>query len=83
MAVVCAATTRGAAGDSGAAHGAAGVTVAVRGQQVSIWPRVAQQASSRPHGAQIPEGLLVRAEERQVARSPGEPLGRAGRPPWW
>jgi hypothetical protein len=62
-------------------------------QQVLVWPRVAQlgtlepreaqQASSRPHGAQITEGLPVRAEEPQVARSPEEPPGRAGMPPWW
>jgi hypothetical protein len=30
-------------------------------------PREVQQASSRPHGAEIPEGLPVRVEEPQVA----------------
>jgi hypothetical protein len=60
-------------------------------RQVSVWlhlaqwgmtgPREAQQASSRPHEAEIPEGLPVWAEEPQGARSPGEPPRRAGRPP--
>jgi hypothetical protein len=62
-------------------------------QQVSVWPHVAQrgipgpretqQASLRPHGAEIPEGLSVRAEEPQVAQSLREPSGRAGKLPWW
>jgi hypothetical protein len=46
-------------------------------------PCEAQQASSRPHGAETSEGLPVQAEEPQVARSPGEPLGWADKPPWW
>jgi hypothetical protein len=73
--------TRGAVGDSGVAP------------QVSVWlrlaqwgmtgPHEAQQASSRPHEAEIPEGLTVWTEEPEGVRSPGEPPGRAGRPPWW
>jgi hypothetical protein len=39
-------------------------------------PREAQQALSRSHGAEIPEGLSVRVEEPQVSRSPGEPQSR-------
>jgi hypothetical protein len=62
-------------------------------QQVLVWPRVAQlgtlgpreaqQASSRPYRVEIVKGLPVRAEEPQVVQSPGEPPGRADRPPWW
>jgi hypothetical protein len=62
-------------------------------RQVSVWlrlaqqgmtgPREAQQALSRPHEAEIPKGLSVWTEEPQGARSSGEPLGWAGRPPWW
>jgi hypothetical protein len=60
---------------------------------VSMWPCMAQlgtpkpcetqQASLRLHGAQISERLSVWVEEPQVAQSPGEPPGRAGRPSWW
>jgi hypothetical protein len=62
-------------------------------QQVLVWPRMAQlgtlgpreaqQASSRPYRVEIAKGLPVRAEEPQVVQSPGEPPGRADRPPWW
>jgi hypothetical protein len=61
--------------------------------QVSVWlclaqrgmtgPREALQASSRPHKAEILEGLPVWAEEPHGAQSLGEPPGWAGRPPWW
>jgi hypothetical protein len=48
-----------------------------------LGPREAQHVSSRPHRAEISEGLSVRVEEPQLAQSLREPPGWAGKPPWW
>jgi hypothetical protein len=48
-----------------------------------LGPREAQHVSLRPHRAEISEGLSVRVEEPQLAQSPWEPLGWAGKPPRW